>query len=191
MIVRLDDDDPVLDRYPLTEPIEGVRFLIRPRTLMSDNWNECAAESTGDILWHGGDDVVFRTLGWDEIVWSSFPEDGIAFVHGHDLSPNGNWLGTHGFVTRRWVDAVGYFCPPYFSSDFNDTWLTDLADRVDRHIYVPIVTEHLHPSFGKGEWDLTHRERIDRHWKDNMPEMYDSLVTKRQEDADKLRAVME
>ena len=42
---------------------------------------------------------------------------------------------THGFLHRNWVETVGYFVPPYFSSDFNDTWLNEVADMIGRKIY--------------------------------------------------------
>lgn len=189
LIIRLDDDDPARSEYP---ELDNVHYLVGPRTVLSAYWNECQAEARGDVFWHGGDDVVFRTIGWDEIVFAAFPEDGIAFVHGHDLSPNGHWLGTHGFLTRRWVDTVGYFVPPYFSSDYNDMWLVDVADMIDRHVYVPIVTEHLHPSHGKGEWDQTHQERIARHEADDMDAVYrhPDKVAQRIADAAKLRGAM-
>lgn len=187
MIVRLDDDDEAV--YPKRWNLTYIRG---PRIVLSECWNECYAVAQGDIFWHGGDDVTFRTIGWDEIVRAAFPPDNIAFVHGHDLSPNGHWLGTHGFLHRAWVDAVGYFLPPYFSSDYNDVWLVDVADIIDRHVYVPIVTEHWHPDFGKSEKDQTYYDRIARHVADDMDGLYRSpeMVEKRMVDAEKLRVVM-
>lgn len=187
LLVRLDNDDSSI--YP---DAQGVRYFRGLRTTMSVYWNELADIANGDILWHGGDDVVFRTIGWDSIIRDAFPPDNIAFVHGHDLSPNGHWLGTHGFLSRRWVDTVGYFVPPYFSSDYNDVWLVDVADLIDRHVYIPVVTEHLHPSHGKAEWDITHQERITRHTADDMDGLYRSpeMVQNRLDDAAKLREVM-
>jgi hypothetical protein len=187
LLIRLDDDDD--SSYP---DILNTHYFRGPRTTMSVYWNELAEHASGDILWHGGDDVVFRTINWDTIVRAAFPPDDIAFVHGHDLSPNGHWLGTHGFLHRRWVDTVGYFVPPYFSSDYNDMWLVDVSDMIDRHVYIPIVTEHLHPSHGKGEWDITHMERLERHTADDMDGLYRSpeMVQNRMDDADKLRGVM-
>lgn len=189
MIVRLDDDDPHRDEY---QSDENLSYVVGPRVVLSEMWNESYAWAKGDIFWHGGDDVTFRTEGWDEIVRDAFPADGIAFVHGHDLSPNGHWLGTHGFLRREWVDAVGYFLPPYFSSDYNDVWLVDVSDLIDRHVYVPIVTEHHHPDFNKSEKDQTYHDRIERHVADDMDGLYRSpeMVANRMVDADKLRAVM-
>lgn len=188
MLVRLDDDEATA--YP---SFGNLTYYTGPRQIMSQNWNELATHAKGDILWHGGDDVTFRTIGWDSIVRAAFPPDNIALVHGHDLSPNGDWLATHGFLHRKWVDTVGYFVPPYFSSDYNDMWLVDVAHMIHRRIYVPIVTEHHHFAFGKGEMDQTHRDRLARHEADGMDGLYRSeeMGDKREEDAAKLMDVME
>ena len=186
LVTRLDDDDPAV--YP---DMGDVR-IVGPRGLLSAYWNECYQQASGEILMHAGDDIRFRTVAWDARVRSVFDAipDRILFVHGDDGHQHER-LGTHGFLHRRWVETVGYFVPPYFSSDYNDTWLTEVADRLGRRIYLPDVgTEHLHPHAGKGEWDLTHRERLTRHAQDNVDALYASLADAREADAGKLRAVM-
>lgn len=187
IIVRLDDDDPTCADYPVAS---NLTYITGPRQVMTVYWNECYAQASGDICWHGGDDVTFRTLGWDEIVRETFPPDGIAFVHGHDLSPNGDWLGTHGFLRREWVDAVGYITAPYFTSDYADVWLVDVSDLIGRHVYIPIITEHWHPDFGKAVRDQTYYDRVARHKADDMDARYRELGAERESDAEKLRAVM-
>lgn len=190
VVVRLDDDDPSMG--PLHDLLPyGVRTITGPRTLLSACWNECYEQAEGDIVMHAGDDIRFRTPGWDTLVASAFPGDGIAFVHGDD-GFQGAALGTHGFVTRRWVQAVGYFVPPLFSSDYNDTWLNEVADRIGRRIYLPsLLTEHLHPAAGKGEWDATHRDRLERHQADDCDRIWRETEGLRARDADRLRTVMD
>ena len=101
------------------------------------------------------------------------------------MGGNGANFGTHGFIHRNWVDTVGYFVPPYFSSDYNDTWLNDVANMIDRRIYVDIKTEHMHPAFNKGPMDQTHIERLQRHQEDNVDALYATKLPERQADADK------
>lgn len=189
MIVRLDDDDETVDNYP-THP--SITYLSQPRSLMANNWNDAAEHSHGDILWHGSDDMVMRTIGWDQIVRDAFPPDHIALVHGHDLSPNGDWLATAGFIHRVWYDTLGFITAPYFSSDYCDSWLVDVSQALERRIYVPIITEHHHPAHGKAEWDLSHLERLERHKADDVDALYRSpeMVQKRTDDAAKLRELM-
>lgn len=189
LVVRLDDDDFHLHDYDGGLP--RTRWLTGPRILMSELWNDCWSAAAGDVFWHGGDDVTFNTTGWDRMVLDAFPADGIAFVHGDDLGGKGDQLGTHGFVTRAWTDKVGTFTPPYFSSDWNDKWLNDVADALGRRVFLPgMVTEHHHPAFGKAEWDATHNERVVRHWADDVDGKWAATADERDLWVAKLRTVM-
>ena len=88
---------------------------------------------------------------------------------------------------KDWVETIGYFVPPYFSSDFNDTWLNEVGHFIDRHFFVEIYTEHLHPHVKKHSWDKTHLERLERHKKDNVEDLYKQMIDKRKLDAKKLK----
>lgn len=191
IVCRQDFDDPRLDEYQ-HPPLSGVTYVIGPRELLSNCWNRCADIARGEIMMHCGDDIVFRTNGWDQIVRDEFARhpDRIVLVHGDDMSPNTDVLATHGFLHRRWVETVGYFVPPLFSSDWNDVWLTDVADMIGRRVKVPIVTEHMHYSFGKADRDLTHEEREERGARDDVAGLYKRTEQMRRKDAQKLRAVM-
>lgn len=185
LLVRLDDDDPsAYDSPPHQTNIVG------PRLLLSELWNDLVPYSLGDILMHGGDDITFNTPGWDLIVRQAFPENMIAFVHGDDLGGKGDKLGTHGFLSRKAVKACSYFMPPYFASDYNDLWWNEVYDELGRRIFVPIITEHHHPAFGKGEWDLTHQERIERHKAEDVDAIWRDTADKRADDVAKLRNLL-
>lgn len=167
-------------------------LLVGPRILLSSTWNRCAEVAKAPVMMHCGDDIAFRSPRWDDHVLDAFDAfgDRIAFVHGDDRL-QGARLGTHGFLHRAWVDVVGYFVPPYFSSDFNDTWLTEVADAIGRRVYLPeVVTEHLHPLAGKADWDVTHRERLERGQRDEVGRRYDLLAAQRELDAAMLRAAI-
>lgn len=185
VVVYIDRDDDTYDNFDW--PDRAV-VVAGDRITLSECWNRCHAAATGPIFGHMGDDIVFRTPGWDRMVrdvFASWP-DRIVFVHGADGIQNDR-LGTHGFLHERWVDTVGYFVPPHFSSDFNDTWLTDVADRIGRRVYVPnLVTEHLHFSVGKAEIDRNTLDRLARHQADRVEELYATLESERVADAAKL-----
>lgn len=193
-VVYIDDDDPRLTFYgALSDYLPRMTLLVGKRRLLSECWNECAKLARGEILMHCGDDLTFDTDGWDQIVRDAFAEvpDRILFAFGNDLSTNFPDLGTHGFVHRRWVETVGYFVPPFFSSDWNDVWLTDVAKMVGRVRPLPeLVTEHHHYSFGKAERDQTHAEREERGREDDVVGLYKRTLPERKADAEKLRAVM-
>ena len=172
--------------------LASVTVLCDSRTVLSSLWNECAEAATGDIMMHCGDDIVFQSKNWDTIISNEFQKhsDGILLAYGNDLL-HGEKLSTHGFIHRNWVSAVGYFTAPYFSCDYGDTWLFDVAGLIGRRAYLPeVITEHMHPSVGKAEWDLNHQERVARGAHDNVEQVYRDKLPERKHDAEKLRAVM-
>jgi hypothetical protein len=190
-IVRLDEDDPRVEDY-FSPHFRGVEYLVGPRALLSACWNECAAKARGEIMMHCGDDLTFDTPGWDAVVRKAFAEtpDKILFAYGDDRGPHGETFGTHGFLHRKWVETVGYFVPPLFSSDWNDVWLNEVAKMIGRHKLLPFVTEHWHYTFGKAERDQTHAEREERGLKDGVVDLYKRTQQDRENDAAKLRAAM-
>lgn len=202
-VVRIDDDDPkemdyhfkakfaaLVEVAPLPDM---VRVLVGPRVLLSECWNICASHASGEILMHCGDDITFNTPAWDQRVRDEFAKlpDRIGLVFGDDLSTNFPDLATHGFIHRRWVEAVGYFLPPLFSSDWNDVWISEVAKSIDRMIPMPdVVIEHHHYSFGKAERDQTHADREERGERDGVVDLFKNTVKERKNDAAKLKKVM-
>jgi|SRR5882757_189622 len=191
-VFYVDSDDQESINFPL---LTDHQRIIGDRIVLSEMWNVCARHANGDIFMHCGDDIIFRSPGWVDIVERVYNEavpDKIALVHGDD----GLWgasFGTHCFVSRTWVDALGYLCPPYFSSDWNDTWLNELGNALNRRYYFPdIVTEHMHPVVGKAGWDETHLDRQARGLRDNVDEIYKSpdMVEARKIDYEKLLKVI-
>ena len=185
-----EDDQPSIDKWEKDLQYRGCAAVVGPRINLSMAWNRCYEKAEGDILFHAGDDLIFKTRGWDEMVRIQFREskDKILFVGGQDgLHPPKNNFITHGFLHRNWVEVVGYFVPPYFSSDYNDTWLNELADRIGRKIYLKdLHIEHMHPLAGKHFWDRTHLERLERHRKDRPQDLYAEKAPERERDAEKL-----
>jgi hypothetical protein len=191
-IVRLDFDDPKLEEY-FWPRLEGVTYIQGPRELLSACWNRCYESAKGEILMHAGDDITFNTPGWDVRVREEFQKlpDRIGLVFGDDLSPNFPDLATHGFLHRRWVDTVGYFLPPLFSSDWNDVWISEVAKQLGRFVPMPdVVIEHRHYIFGKAERDSTYAEREERGQEDDVAGLFQRTARERAKDAQKLREVM-
>ena len=191
LVFYVDDDAPgsIPDEPRLWS---GVTVVTGPRIVLSDMWNKCMEQASADILMVCADDIVFRTKGWDEAVTGEFRRypDKILLAYGDDLI-HGEKLSSHGFVHRNWTDAVGYITPPWFSSDYGDAWLYEVAGMIGRRRFLPgVITEHLHPSVGKGEWDESHRERLERGRRDNVAGIWASLAARMEQDAEKLRAVM-
>lgn len=187
-VVYIDNDDDSYDDLHL----DNVCKIYGPRIVLSKMWNKCQKEARADVFLHAGDDLRFRTPGWDTKILAAFPDDKVAFVHGRDGSPQDEiCFGTHGFIHRKWVDAVGYFVPPYFSCDYNDTWLNDVSNMIDRHILVPdVLIEHMHYVWNKREKDTSDIEREQRGERDGVRKLYDEYLPKRQADAKKLQELL-
>lgn len=167
-----------------------VKFIVGERIVLSQMWNECWRIANGEIFHHAGDDILYQTNGWDVIIRNEFLKypDRIIFTYGRDGIVDSDELGTHGFIHKNWTNTVGYFVPPYFSADYNDTWLTDLAKKINRLVYLPeLFIEHLHFSVGKAELDDTYQEARRRRKKDKVRALYNSKENERVEDANKLK----
>ena len=190
LVFYIDNDDTEsITKAQELQTQYNIQYIVGERIVLSEMWNECYKICKGEYLFHCGDDIVMKTPNWDNIVENKFLEfnDKIAFVYGDDLNPAmPDDFGTHGFLHRNWVDTVGYFVPPYFSSDYNDTWLNEVSKSIGRHYKVNIVTDHLHPGIGKATWDQTHKDRLIRHRSDNVEGIYESKQIERQQDCLKL-----
>lgn len=88
------------------------------------------------------DDIAFNREGWDKDVLSamdSFPNDlGLVHIANNPDSQFVNWP----CVSRRWIDAVGWFNPPTLRSYCQDTALQALAEALDRIQRVPPALVH-------------------------------------------------
>jgi hypothetical protein len=189
----IDDDDPL--SIPVAEEL-GLAYKIGPRIRkITQAWNEILPIARGEILEQGNDDVRYCTSGWDVMVQEAFDEvpDKIMCLHGLDRFGHGSNFGPHAFTSKRWTDCLGYFIAPYFSSDFGDAWLCELANMIGRRRYLPFIIEHLHFSQGMAEIDENTADRLQRHREDDPDTLYYSpqMQAERQRDAQKLAKLMD
>lgn len=158
---RIDRDDPYKGGY-FTE--RGFNVVQGDRVPLPVAWNELANTAPAyDILMMCADDLRFRTTGWDNDVVKAFEQwpDRIGLVYADD-GIHGEKGATHAFVSRQFVEAVGYYLPSSLTGDFVDNWLLTLAINIERVQYLPrTYIEHRHPMAGKSEWDDTYRYRWD------------------------------
>lgn len=195
-IMYADCDDRTLGelRKVVDDHAPIARLLVGPRLILSEGWNICWRSAQADVFMHCGDDIRFRTSGWDTTVLKEFHDcpDRILLVYGEDGIQHDH-VATHGFYSRRAADCVGYFMPPYFASDWNDAWWTDVYRALGRLRYLPnVYTEHMHPVAGKGPMDRTHNERLTRHAQLNVDQIYNVQTRELRElDIVKLRTWME
>ena len=158
IVARIDKDDPHRKGY--TKEL-GYTVTQGKRVNLPEAWNEIVRNHRFDILMMCADDIRFRTTGWDDEVRAAFERwpDRIGHAYGDD-GFHGEKLATHSFVSREWVDAVGYYLPNILRGDYVDTFLHVLAQNLGRIQYMPrVFIEHLHPFAGKAEMDDTYAYR--------------------------------
>ncbi len=194
VVAYVDEDDHTYDGLNLM----NLKIVRGKRVVLSEMWNECWKVATGPYYGHMGDDIRFETPNWDVAVREaidSFPGK-IGFVWGDDKAPTGRQkiFGTHGFVHKNWTDVTGRFVPPYFSSDYNDTWFNDISELIESRKFLPTVhTNHLHYVWGKALKDQTTLDRLERHQKDDPESLYYSpqMQWEREQEAFELRKAIE
>lgn len=183
VVAYVDDDDNSYEGLNL----HGLTIVQGPRLSISEAWNECWKRAKGPYFGLFGDDVVFRSEGWDTAVLDRFKgfDDKIAYVFGYDGSPYGDTFGTHGFIHKNWADTVGYFVAPYFKANYVDKWLNDVAIELGRHAHIDKLFEHMHQGFGKAPDDDTY---VQGRANDNgMLQMYHDKTPEREIDIHKLQ----
>jgi hypothetical protein len=192
IVTYVDEDE---DDESLEQILDIAEVMIEgPRLTFSNYWNVLARAAHGDILMMCGDDTIFRTPGWDKIVTEAFDAcpDKILMVHGDDGSPADlTHFATLPFVSRRWVEVAGRMTGEWFEGDFADTWINDIAKDLGRSQHVPILIEHMHPYWSKGEMDENYREKFARMAKQDAARVYLQHFNDRFDDREKLRAAMD
>jgi GT2 family glycosyltransferase len=159
-LVLVDEDDPHLDEYcrllPESRVIKGARHSGVARA-----FNALSGLASGDILFTAPDDLMFRTAGWDSIVREIVDRyaDGIVVAVPYDGREGAQGERcTHWFTTRRWVERVGNFVEERYEHFYCDTHVADIAARSGRLVFMPeVLIEHMHPKYGKGQWDDTYK----------------------------------
>jgi hypothetical protein len=191
IVWSVDDDD-----LSTIEIIQGLdtrfhRLVVTPRAIPTVKWNEAWRAASGDIFGMMGDDVVFRTDGWDALVEGAFAQypDRLVIVYGPDGFRN-ELHASHPFLSREWADLFGRATVEHFSADWCDTWTNEVAEANGRRHYIPeLWIEHLHPdnpALGV-EFDQTYQENRARNERDRNEEKYAAMQAERDIDAERLR----
>jgi hypothetical protein len=159
ILFYVDNDDYTFP--PEIEKLKPVKVYRGPGMWISNLHNFLYIKSRGEILFSAGDDMIFRTIGWDSIVREKFEEipDKIGLIFGDDLGTHSGVIATHGFFHRRWVESLGTWVQPGRGSLW-DLWSTETALKLKRLFFVrSLIIEHKHyrqSSFG-AQFDTTYQ----------------------------------
>ena len=191
ILFLIDADDVVTQQTIQGLGATEVKALVGKRENVPIRINEAWSSVTSDIVGLFGDDIVFQTKSWDRKVVEAFKTwpDEIGVVYGSDGFQNEK-LCTHPFLSRKWIETLGYAAHDGFFHYCVDTWLHDVARRVNRLLYLPdVLFEHLHPDAHKAKPDLLRRCKV-KYFQHDV-DILESTVKQRQEDAEKLLKVMQ
>jgi len=194
VIVYFDLDDSHIPEYIAyfndlsSRYIDPIKTIIGPKLVLSDYNNKLLQIASSDIFMNLGDDMRCRTKDWDTEVLNAFNEysDRINFVYIDDgyWGPN---LASHHIIHRNYVECLGYFAPPIFDFGYADSWMFQVAQKVGRIQFLPILFEHMHYSIGKGEFDQTYQDKLNRNQNDIYGELFRSTEYLRDQDVKKLK----
>lgn len=154
IVVAVDDDDPTLPQYEMGLPAE---LMVVPHQGYTGTLNAVGSSAWDDysILGAFGDDVLFRSPNWDEIVQRTLQTPGIAY--GDDLIHGKNHPSAV-FMSSSIAKALGWLALPATSHQWADDGWKRLGQETGLLRFMPdVIVEHMHPGVGKAEWDDTYR----------------------------------
>ncbi|MDF1758294.1 MAG: hypothetical protein P1U74_08360 [Legionellaceae bacterium] len=163
LILYLDDDD--IGSHHLDSQNIAVTKVIGSQPSMGGYNSACLALAKGSIIILINDDVVIRTVGWDEqvIEMDAKFEDKVYLAYANDLFKK-NWC-SFPILSRKTCEELIEPYPADYKGAFIDTHLYDVFKRVqkagfDRICYLEkVVFEHLHYRTGKATFDDTYKKR--------------------------------
>jgi hypothetical protein len=141
-----DPDDQ--DTYEGMDWGDALHAVLDPRGTLTEKLNHAAdgLKDTYGVLFWAGDDHVFRTPGWDQILLKALEEMGGTGVVYPDDKRRADipeiWAATSDIV-----DTLGWFANPAVNHYYIDNSWAEIGLRTGLVRYVPdAVVEHLHYS---------------------------------------------
>ena len=155
--VTIDEIDKIINEFAKLD----IRYKIGKRMKMGEYPNELYPHTDSPLLMAFSDDLEFKTKNWDVLINNEFDKipDQILLVYPKDTIQNEK-VATLPFVSRKAIDIVGYFTPPYFEVWYGDMWLHEMYKQLGRLKYLPeVVIEHQHFVNFKRLFDETDRDQ--------------------------------
>jgi len=154
----VDEDDK---SFPSGIVNRKIKLINGPRIWISLALSVLYTRSRGEIIMYCGDDVVFKTKGWDVTIRNEFDKvpDKICLVHTNDGVIQSKDIARHGFLHKKWFKTLGSPFPALRGIP-NDLWCSEIATILGRVRYIDeIVIEHIHYRQGaKAKFDSTYKD---------------------------------
>jgi hypothetical protein len=187
----VDNDDETLTAYkelilPTHPNVNIVRYY-GERQIIAKAFNYMAQRLTSGSMYfmNGADDMVFDTVGWDDILYQRLAAHPYALYYFDDgIQHEG--LATFAVVSQHWITQMGYFFPENIRHNYIDTYIYDVARRAGALVYIPEVKlKHLHFTINNTLYDKTYAD-AERHWGVDA-EAYNNSTDKRIAEAQRIR----
>lgn len=153
----IDDDDPEIDGYMdlLHVEQEAPGNMVKALNLAA-MW--AIDQFDPRFLGFIGDDHRFRTEGWDSHFTDILTDRGGGMVYANDLNRQDGDIPTQIVMSAEIVTALGWMGLPTCKHLYIDNAWRVIGEEIESIFYMPdVVIEHLHPAFGKAEWDEGHK----------------------------------
>lgn len=163
----LDMDDSQFNDYKLQLthakiPTPQIMYNIASQqTSAPRHTNKLATMATGSLLFGLGDDVIFRTAGWDQVICDFWHYCEKTQGHNYHIfycnDGRNREKCEHFIIHSDWIKHFGHICPDYFRHFCIDAWVEDIAIQLGTlHMLPHVIVEHMHFKYGKSERDTTY-----------------------------------
>lgn len=183
--VYVDEADAEVDAYRALFERLAIPHEFGPKLTMVQAVNRGVAVNDAEFYGDANDDYVFRTAAWDDQLRGAIEQrggQGMAF----GLTLN---LPSCPLLSARCVRALGHYFDPGFRHQYVDNVQVEAFAEAGMLYQVPEVwIEHVHPAFGKAQWDPTYNSMAAAGNHDHV-EFQRWMVTRRPMQVAALRAV--
>lgn len=163
-----------------------IKYLSGPRLPLTSMINSLLTIASGDYIFGGSDDIIFRTQNWDKLMVNKISEykDKLLLVYPDDgaITYKKN-VATLMMVHRNWINLFGYLLTPMMPNYGAEVWQTAVAKKSGRLCSMPgILVEHMHFRQKKGENDSVYEDRSKRNQIFSPKRLYRKLSEERRRD---------
>lgn len=191
-----DSDDPHLQEY--VETFRGIKNIENPifserRSVpeIMDIMSRLAINHGADLIIIASDDVVFQTLDWDIKLQQYYSKYKDRLLIGYFNNGRDRQMCEHFVASKEWIRTLGYYVPIEFNHFYVDTYISDIALRVGRLIWMrDIVLKHEHFKYQLAPYDATYARTRTNNFSRRDEAIYNLMENRRVIEAQKIRDAM-
>lgn len=204
---QTDDQPEALEKYKQLESLynhPNIKWSSGERFTSGMIWNKLYEDyATAPIIHLGSDDLHYKTKNWDQEVQNVtklFPDEVycISVREGGKEDRRGR-ICRHPVVSRKMIDTLGFFHPPFFIHYNVDIYWRDICDEVGRFVIMgqDVLIGHVRDDASKEyDWREEFYHKDVQNHKTNYIWSRDKYVTKhikryKQMDVQLLRSIMQ